>query len=376
MSSGLFMRLLVISDAPRVAGSETWLSRVLPRLRDYGIQSCILLPHSNLLDPFAKELQSGGIEVRRYRKLEQELSSKGYDLRLIQAWQPSTYVRLLTRKSVPSAVVVHEQIEYWYPLFHHLYRATFKLTRMGYLRQADALITVSGWATRWLEQHQAARRLYTVLNGVDTQHFAPASSMQRQNLREKLGFRRPTVVVAGRFALEKNQPLALRLARTMPEYDFIFTGDMDSSIGWLCKQLKRRWQLRNVHFWGRRSDMPDIYRAADVLLQPTYAENQSLVTLEAMGSGLTVVSSDIPAQSELIEHGQNGLLAPVNFQSQQTALHHALGNPELRERLGQAARAKILARHTLEGCAQNTAQVLYRIAETSHSENPLPSLVR
>jgi len=40
--------------------------------------------------------------------------------------------------------------------------------------------------------------------------------------------------------------------------------------------------------------MPELYRAADAMLLPTLGENQSLATLEAMASGLPVVTTPIP----------------------------------------------------------------------------------
>jgi glycosyltransferase involved in cell wall biosynthesis len=116
---------------------------------------------------------------------------------------------------------------------------------------------------------------------------------------------------------------------------------------------------------GRHSDMPDVYRAADVLLQPTFAENQSLVTLEAMSSGLTVVSSNIPAQSEIIQHRRTGLTANINVQDMKTALQQALNDGALREQIGQAAREQVLNYHTAERCAHQAAHILQQIAQTS-----------
>lgn len=56
--------------------------------------------------------------------------------------------------------------------------------------------------------------------------------------------------------------------------------------------------------------MPELYRAADAVLLPTLGENQSLATLEAMASGLPVITTPIPAQAELIQDGLTGRLVP------------------------------------------------------------------
>ncbi|RTH98701.1 hypothetical protein CSW28_08900 [Thermus scotoductus] len=70
----------------------------------------------------------------------------------------------------------------------------------------------------------------------------------------------------------------------MREVDCLCAGDDDSPLGALSRGLKGSVGLGNVRFWGRREDMPELYRAADAVLLPTLGENQSLATLEAMAS--------------------------------------------------------------------------------------------
>ena len=72
------------------------------------------------------------------------------------------------------------------------------------------------------------------------------------------------------------------------------------------------------------------------------------VLLEAMGSGVPVVSTPVSGIPELIESERDGLLVPPNSPARLAeAIDRLLTSPELRERLARAARAKIEARFSI-----------------------------
>ena len=76
------------------------------------------------------------------------------------------------------------------------------------------------------------------------------------------------------------------------------------------------------------------------------------VLLEAMGSGVPVVSTPVSGIPELIESERDGLLVPPNDPARLAdALDRLLASAELRERLGRAARAKIEAHFSLDRSA-------------------------
>jgi len=73
------------------------------------------------------------------------------------------------------------------------------------------------------------------------------------------------------------------------------------------------------------------------------------VLLEAMGSGIPVVSTPVSGIPELIESERDGLLVPPNDPaSLADALDRLLTSAELRERLGRAARAEIEAHFSID----------------------------
>ena len=363
-----------LTDAPRVAGSEVWLLSVLPHLPVLGIDPAVFLPVGTALDTFAGRLTAAGLPVTRFERLaELPALTRDFDVRVMHAWGLLTYARLFPKLAAPRWVVIHDQLAFGYPLgLQAFYSAGFLLTKGLGMRSADGVLTVSQWGQGWLSR-RLRREVGFVLNPVDTQRFFPAQPDERAALRAEFGFTRFTVLVPGRFVAEKNQWAALRSARHARDLDFVFVGDMDSALGQLARHFKTFARLGNVRFLGRRHDMPALYRAADALLQPTLAENQSLVTLEAMASGLPIITTPIPAQAELVEDGVSGLLVPPAPHLLALALRRLSVSPERARQMGETARARVLAAHTPEQTAAGLARLLFSADPRSQSILRKPS---
>jgi glycosyltransferase involved in cell wall biosynthesis len=98
-----------------------------------------------------------------------------------------------------------------------------------------------------------------------------------------------------------------------------------------------------------REELPGLYRAADALVLPsirtaTFLEPWGLVVNEAMHQGTPVIASDAvgAVAGGLVRDGRNGLVTPAgDAQALATRIAALAANPELRERLGQAAKQDV-----------------------------------
>ncbi len=88
-------------------------------------------------------------------------------------------------------------------------------------------------------------------------------------------------------------------------------------------------------------DAPDVYRAHDLFASPTYSEGFSNTILEAMASGLPVVSCRTVGVVDCLRHGENSLLVePGDIAAQAAALERLITDGALRTRLADAALAE------------------------------------
>jgi glycosyltransferase involved in cell wall biosynthesis len=86
----------------------------------------------------------------------------------------------------------------------------------------------------------------------------------------------------------------------------------------------------------------DVLALTSVRTERGSREGVPVVLMEAMATGLPVVASDLSGIPELVEHEQNGLLVPPgDADSIAQALDRLRRDPDLRPRLGQAARRKV-----------------------------------
>jgi glycosyltransferase involved in cell wall biosynthesis len=103
---------------------------------------------------------------------------------------------------------------------------------------------------------------------------------------------------------------------------------------------ERGWGER-VHLLGARDDVPDLLAAADVFSMPSLWEGLPLAVLEAMFAGLPIVASRTSGIPEAIDSDRVGLLAtPGDVPELAEHLGAVLRDPELRDRLGSAARER------------------------------------
>ena len=98
----------------------------------------------------------------------------------------------------------------------------------------------------------------------------------------------------------------------------------------------------NFKFLGSVSDPETVYKASDVYVQPTWYDPCSLVVLEALASGLPVITSKFNGAGEFIEQGKEGYVIsrPDSHKELSTAMLN-LFDPKVREDIGTAARKKI-----------------------------------
>jgi glycogen synthase len=209
-------------------------------------------------------------------------------------------------------------------------------------------------------------RIRTIPNGIDLALFDHDKCI---DVAGTYGWPRNKLIIffGGRMERRKGIHLCGAIAgRILREHDVAFVFAGQDLFGFmkdkLLPSLHNQHLRGSVHYVGKL-DLPELrscVRAADIVMLPSLWENCPYSCLEAMAAGRAIVSSDQGGMPELIRHGENGMLArnedPESYVGQIDTL---IGNPEMRHRLGAAARRSIELNYTDDRIAHLTAE-LYR----------------
>jgi len=162
-----------------------------------------------------------------------------------------------------------------------------------------------------------------ISNGVNTETFNPDND--GEYLRKKYGLPKENIVLyTGRINQEKNLDVLIKaIPDVLKEIDahFLFCGSggtYKQEMIDLTKTLKVSDKTTFIDFLDWK-DYPNIYPLANVFVMPAEAELQSIVTMEAIASGLPVVVVDKGAVPELARSENGFLFEPKN--SKQLAGH-------------------------------------------------------
>lgn len=181
--------------------------------------------------------------------------------------------------------------------------------------------------------------------GVNLRRFRPLEKHEKlgnQLLASKIGLRpnTPTIGLFGRQAQDKGLDVFLR-ALAEPclgneIFQVLFIG-VDESQGQFREAQSR--VSRPMVRLGPVDDIERYYRLLDVLCLPTLREGMPNVVLEALATGVPVVTTDATGARDSIKGGWCGLLVPKGSVTDlAVALKKILGTTELRSALSANAR--------------------------------------
>ena len=184
----------------------------------------------------------------------------------------------------------------------------------GFANRCDHVTAPTMTALRLLRDHGLRARSQVVSNGVDLDAFSPGlPGTDEKELRRRysLPAGRPVIVSVGRLSPEKRVEVLIEAAARLTGAGALLvlagTGPDSGRLEALAARLRVSGRVR---FLGLvpADDLPGLYRLADVFAIASEAELQSLVTMEAMASGLPVIAVDAGALAELVHPGENGFL--------------------------------------------------------------------
>jgi glycosyltransferase involved in cell wall biosynthesis len=177
--------------------------------------------------------------------------------------------------------------------------------------------------------------------GVDTIQFTP--SKRSEQWRNTLGFSPSDVVICyvGRIVKEKNLELFARVIRNL---EFSGVSHRSLIVGEGPMRRKMEAALPQTQFTGLLSgeNLAVAYASSDIFFFPSETETFGLVVLEALASGLAVISANSGGSRSMIKHGENGFLVDGQEEAKMTEyIVRLIRDARLRDRIRMRARASV-----------------------------------
>ncbi len=376
-------KLLIVEQGEGLWGAQRYLLRLAPLLEARGVEQILAAPSDSALG--AAWTASGRRHVvlaspddRRVRsesgRINPFLAAREVARTLRLAWQTA---RLARRHGVTA---IHANSHWSHlesvlaggiarkPVILHLHEEN-EPDLLGRLRglsvRASAATIAVSPAVRDSLPERARRHAVVIANGVDAVAIQPAPA--DPTIREQLTDSPidPVVLTACRLDPRKGvQHVIAAIAALPPDLEHVRmaiagSGSLDPTYAATLKEIAAEKLPGRVRFLGHRDDVVDLFHAADVLALASTLEGMPLGVLEAQAAGLPVVAWPAAGIPELIDHGVNGLIAEYESVEDLTRqLARVLSDSELRESMSTAARASVLAEHTLDRQADEQVELL------------------
>ncbi len=206
-------------------------------------------------------------------------------------------------------------------------------------------------------------RVYTIPNGVEVDRFRP-NHTKRPWLRRELGVPQNTALVGIVAALrpEKNHGMLIEAAKEIirlhPSTHFVIVGDGPQRHN-IESKIRDAGLVKQFHLMGNRSDTQDILAGLDAFVLTSVNEANPVSILEALSTGIPVVSTRVGSIHETVIHEQTGLLTNSgSFEQTADALCRLLSNPVWARELGLRGRELVRSAWGLDSMVRGYQQLI------------------
>ncbi len=311
--------------------------------------------HTPWLKRFPWDKVKGGWRIRQVEfeifewRAARWVAQHAGEFDILQVCELPNFVHWLKRRGVKTPVVMRLTA----PNYHD---------PRGGVPQADALIA-SGTSIARLRE-AGVDRVVDIPNAVDADRFRPQASDFRA--RHGIGRDEFVALYVARFQAFKNHAMLVdafaRFVQERPAARLVLAGS-----GPLRERTERQAAERGVAdrilFLGEVpfAELPAIYAAADVKVVASDYESFCFAAIEAMSSGLPVLTTDCAWVPRLVADGA-GMVVPAGDATAFAAgLKKLADNPALRQRMGAAGRQQVLERHTWPASAERLMELYRRL---------------
>ena len=206
----------------------------------------------------------------------------------------------------------------------------------------DALITINTEDYALAQKRMKAKRVeYVPGVGIESDKFSKVT-VGKAAKRKELGVPEDATLLlsVGELNQNKNHETVIRALAGLDVYYMIAgKGELQAHLQSVIDELGLNDRVRLL---GYRTDVAELYQAADIFCLPSFREGLNVSVMEAMSAGLPCVIGKIRGNVDLIDAGQGGYLhAPADPAAVTEAVSKLAKDPALRQQMGAYNREKV-----------------------------------
>lgn len=332
-------------------GHKVWVmapSRTQKSHVDNSFKEFTVIRLRSIKNPFRKGFRVTLLPGKEIAKWVDEIKPD-----IIQLEDPTSICSQLLRaakdRDIPVVVTNHFSLDYvisylkWLKPFHPQLKYILKIYLSGFYNQCDYVTCPTQTVKDDLLHWGVKSPIVPISNGVDLDRFFAHSDLTEIYHKHHLPIN-PTVIYLGRVDKDKRIEVFIKMIpHVLKKFNAHFTiagmGDEVPNMKKLARKLGVEREISWIGWIDRNTDeFAQIIQTATVFAIPSPIETQSIVTMEAMASGLPVVGANAGALPELIKDGENGyLFERDNSEDMADKIVKILKDKKLQEKMSKAS---------------------------------------
>lgn len=201
-------------------------------------------------------------------------------------------------------------------------------------------------------------KLEVILNGIDTNIFAPRKCEAEDNKPVQIG-------IVARLSAEKDHQTLLGACKLLSTQKADFHLDIigDGPLRGVLESSVKSLEIdKYVSFCGTRHDVPELLRKLDIFVLSSISEGISLTLLEAMATRLPIVATNVGGNPEVVVDCETGYIVPPgNPEEMANKLLLLIKDENLRIQMGEKGRERVVMKFSIDETAQQYEKLYYSV---------------
>ena len=357
------MNVLQVDTEPGFRGGQRQLLFLCRGLRRLGVETTVALRGGTPLEqvcrdegfPFVVLRQSSPWDPRAVADLAGALHRERFDV--VHAHASHAHTAAVTALRLPGGppLLVSRRVDFGI--------GRLPLNRYKYGRGVARFLAVSRAVAEVLRAGGVeAERIELVAEGVEP---LPEPARSRDEVRREIGLDPSTLLLLGTGALvdHKDHPTAIRaVARASADVHLAMAGDGELKSA-IEQCVAEEGAAGRVTLLGHRTDVPDLLAAADLFVVSSHLEGLCTSLMDAGLARLPVAGTAAGGIPEVVVDGETGLLVPPrDADGLAAAIDRLATDLDLRQRMGDAAAARIEGGFMAEHMVERTLRIYEEVA--------------